>query len=256
MGLDVYSGPLCRYYSGDWETENARSNRESGLQFTTVRMQPWAFERPAEALEDIEDWRTSLHHEWRPELIRGELVWDESERLPYLSHKIDWEGLHSLIFFLCCLQSPQFERPRTLPENFEDSEIYEAASRDYGESLLAALEAHAYLPSDESFLMPAEDPVGTELFFSSTGRLRSTLDWINAQAWNADRETLNAWLRAQLPAATAAMIAEDGHVKIVPPESGVRNDDRLEHAAQYAYAVLNRVLSFSEKHKVPIRYDW
>ena len=57
MGLDIYSGPLCRYYSGDWETENARVSRESGFRHTIIRPQPWAFERPAEAIEDIEDWR-------------------------------------------------------------------------------------------------------------------------------------------------------------------------------------------------------
>ena len=255
MGLDVYSGPLCRYYSGDWETENARVNRESGMQFASIRMQPWAFERPSEALDDIEDWRTVLHHDWRPDLIRGELAWTEHEKLPYLTYMMDWEGLYSLIFFLCCLQSPEFERPTSLPENFEDTEVYDAASRDYASSLLAALEAHAYLPSQEHFLMPAEDPVGNELFFTSTARLRSTLDWINSQAWNADPETLQAWLKAQLPAKMTET-GENGSMASAGAQHGIRNGDRLEHAAQYAFAVLHTMLDFSDRHNVPIRYDW
>jgi len=256
MGLDIYSGPLCRYYSGDWETENARVSRETGRQYATLRAQSWAFEQPAEALEDIEDWRTCLLQEWRPDLIRGELAWNEGESLPYLTYKIDFEGLYSLIFFLCCLQSPGFERPGNLPDNFEETEVYAAASRDYGASHLATLEAHAYLPSQERFLMPANDPVGTELFISSTGRLRDALDWINSQAWNADRETLDTWLRAHLPAETIVELTADGNLQTVLVADDLRNDDRLEHAAQYGYAVLDRMLRFSEKHNVPIRYDW
>ncbi len=256
MGLDIYSGPLCRYYSGDWETENARASREGGFRHATLRPQPWAFARPAEAREDIEDWRIWLQQEWRPALIRGELAWAEDEGLPYLTYKIDYEGLHSLVFFLCCLQSPSYKRPERLPEDFEHSRVYNAACGDYTESHLAALEAHAYLPSQEDFLMPMEDPVGNEIFITSTSRLRAALDWINARAWNADRETLEAWLRGHLPADALLELDRAGDLCIVDASQYIRNNDRLEHAAQYAFAVLSRMLAFSEQHNVPIRYDW
>ena len=37
MGLDVYVGPLIRYYTGDWETIVQQIGRETGMQKASGR---------------------------------------------------------------------------------------------------------------------------------------------------------------------------------------------------------------------------
>ncbi len=37
MGLDVYVGPLSRYYGGDWETVIQQAAREGGFEVEVIR---------------------------------------------------------------------------------------------------------------------------------------------------------------------------------------------------------------------------
>ena len=46
VGLDVYVGPLTRYYLGDWETVVQRLGRERGFPVKTIR--PSADQQSAE----------------------------------------------------------------------------------------------------------------------------------------------------------------------------------------------------------------
>ena len=59
MALDIYVGPLVRYYRGDWETVAQRWSRESGVPLTVIR--PAGEPEPPMAVPDviemITDWR-------------------------------------------------------------------------------------------------------------------------------------------------------------------------------------------------------
>jgi len=37
MGLDVYVGPLSRYYAGDWETIVQQAGRQQGVEVQVLR---------------------------------------------------------------------------------------------------------------------------------------------------------------------------------------------------------------------------
>ena len=63
MGLDIYVGPLCRYYTGAWETVVQRYGRETGTSVYIVRATPAsddAITDPRLAVAFLENWRSSL----------------------------------------------------------------------------------------------------------------------------------------------------------------------------------------------------
>ena len=62
MGLDVYAGPLSRYYAGDWLTVVQQLGREQGIA-VEVRRPAQADEGitdPEQVLERILEWRAGL----------------------------------------------------------------------------------------------------------------------------------------------------------------------------------------------------
>src|SRR5687768_14062080 len=95
VGLDVYVGPLTRYYTGDWETIIEQLGREGAFAVEVVRPdgedQGERLTDPAEVTELVLAWRTALSA-----AIGQELEWIEDPSAPVFTDKPAWDGYGSL----------------------------------------------------------------------------------------------------------------------------------------------------------------
>ena len=104
MGLDVYVGPLSRYYAGDRETIVQQVAKGSGIAVEIVRPKPprrgWFkklrdglhFFRPT-AEESVRRWRNRL----RRELGISDLDWNEDPETEYMTDKPAWDCYGALV---------------------------------------------------------------------------------------------------------------------------------------------------------------
>jgi hypothetical protein len=91
VGLDVYVGPLTRYYCFDWETILQQAGRQEGREVQILRPPGFVKPDPHEVLEAVASWRKSL-----ADAIGVPMRWDESAFGPYETDKPDWDGYHAV----------------------------------------------------------------------------------------------------------------------------------------------------------------
>jgi len=97
LGLDVYVGPLTRYYTGDWKLITQQAAEAEGVEFHVIRQN----ERPPDAITDqgqvlsaVTAWRDALVAAAGGDLPR--LDWDDSPTREYFTDKPDWDGYWAL----------------------------------------------------------------------------------------------------------------------------------------------------------------
>ena len=251
MGLDIYAGTLARYHTGSWETIMQRTAREQGM---NVRM-VYAGESPARLSEPlapltVSRWREHLESKYH--LLNG-LSWSEDTSTPYWTDKPDHDGQRALVLAAAHTEHSEFELPTALPESMEVNPAYFAASRDYVNSIIAILECHLFLPSEEDFIFSEDDAVGVRRVTTSTANLAWALDAVNTFCWQASEAQFTEW-RKRGPASVGPVVEfEDG--MIVREDEVQPSTEPFQHAAQFGFAVYNEALTFSRKHNVPILTD-
>src|SRR3954471_11068140 len=100
MGLDIYVGPLCRYYAGDWETVVQRRAREQGIALNVVRAQPAsadALRDPKDTLPIVTAWREGLALALKDEGVS--LFWQEQPDGIYFTDKPAWDCYGDLLLW-------------------------------------------------------------------------------------------------------------------------------------------------------------
>jgi len=122
MGLDVYVGPLSRYYAGDWETIVQQVAKGSGIAVEIVRPKPprrgWFkklrdglhFFRPT-AEESVRRWRKRL----RRDLGISDLDWNEDPETEYMTDKPAWDCYGALVLWAAYDELPA-QNVATLPK--------------------------------------------------------------------------------------------------------------------------------------------
>jgi hypothetical protein len=95
MGLDVYVGPLTRYYAGNWETIVQQRSKQFGIPVAIVRPRQGLFRRlfdrlslrPPTAETAVRRWRDTL----RRDLGIADLDWNEDLEVDYETDKPAWD---------------------------------------------------------------------------------------------------------------------------------------------------------------------
>jgi|EndMetStandDraft_8_1072994.scaffolds.fasta_scaffold250530_2 hypothetical protein len=246
MGLDIYAGPLARYYTGSWETIMQRTAREQGMKLRVV----YAGESPARLSEHlaphtVSRWRDHLRSKYR---IPNGLIWSEETSTPYWTDKPDHDGQRALVLAAAHAEHPKFELPTALPDDMEKDPAYFAAGRDYVNSIIAVLECHLFLPSEQNFIFSEDDPVGIRRVTTSTANLSWALDVVNTFYWRASEAQIAEWGKRG-----PFVESEDG--KIMHNDGVPSSTEPFQHAAQFGFALYNEALAFSRKHNVPILTD-
>jgi hypothetical protein len=196
-------------------------------------------------------WRRRVLRKYGHLITRG-LDWPELSSTPYFSWKPDHDGQMALVLAAAYAECPHLAAPTELPRDYELDPAYGSISKDYFQSMVAILECHMFLPSDEDFVIAGPDAAGTKRFVTSTANLRRALDFVNQAHWQANAAQIDAWDKRG-PPTRKILVVEAG--KVVSDQDVVFPANPFEHLAQFAFAAYSLALKFSQAHRVPIVTD-
>jgi hypothetical protein len=229
MGLDVYVGPLSRYYAGDWETIVQQQGREHGFAVEVIRPTTAdATTDPQIARRRVIEWQSSLSDTLMGAV--GRISWTDSPTDDYVTDKPDWgpflavcllaahaDGLEAQVPERVRTGSPgrkawarlgrQTQAPEPLGHRIGRllgrSSTYAPPPRQYAQ----VVGPEIWLPLDMAVVIETNDVAGVRRSFGSAPALLAELRQLNAQTYQATDETLAEWSRnapdgdAFLPAA-------------------------------------------------------
>jgi hypothetical protein len=235
MGLDVYVGPLCRYYAGAWLTTLQREMPALGVEVQIVRpdVDPEEITDPVEAQPVIEEWRDGLQEALAGE--GAEVDWEENPEGDYFTDKPAWESYIALMLWACYREQTELQAPATCPDEWQDDPAYLASTDDEFETRYPHLlhDTEIWLPGDFAFTFTAEDPSGAEMVFGSTTRLLAELEALNNESWKLDDAHIEEHRRAGSDAGAP-----------------------LEHAARFGISVLLPLARKAVAERLPLKLDY
>lgn len=126
MGLDIYVGPLTRYYSGAWETIVQQAGREQGIPVEIIRTNEPSPDRitdPQVVEEAVLAWRTSLE-QGLGEQLGPRLEWPEGPSADYVTDKPDWDGYAAVLLLAAHDEFRAGSLPREAPREWQKERVY------------------------------------------------------------------------------------------------------------------------------------
>lgn len=128
MGLDVYVGPLARYYAFEWETIIQQAGREQGMEVEIVRPPGFRKPDPEDVLQAVTTWRKALG-----DAIGVSMRWDESAFGDYETDKPDWDGYHAVRYLALHEEFPDLPTPARIDRQTMGALENEPLERRFGE---------------------------------------------------------------------------------------------------------------------------
>lgn len=222
MGLDIYAGPLCRYYSGAWQTIIRQWGEQSGVPVAVVRpdagrglsgllsaLNGWMGRRraPLDPVQAIVSWRAGLARQHRTS--ESEWDWPEDLGLPFETDKPDFDGYGAVQLWAAYAERPEVQRPLSMPKDFANDSILEAALTG-SVSFDQILGPELWLPIANGHVFDAEDPAGKRIRIGSVFELKKQLDRLNQVTWNASDEAARNWREEEFDPENLESIARWG----------------------------------------------
>jgi hypothetical protein len=248
VGLDVYVGPLGRYYAEGPTDVVERIARQQGVPFADGELKRLAQYQDhgipegdqagprgtaqASLAEDVVrvavlSWREGLGR-WLGDRLAEPLDWDESGQAPCFTDKPSWDGYGGTLLLAAHDEHPELAAPATVSADWPDDPAYQAATAPgAGSRYEQLLTPELWLPCPFGFVVRTQDVTGEEIQIGSSVALLDQLQLLRA--------------RHRL----------DGQV------AGSGGDDhRLAPTAAAGLAVLLRLAERSVHHRVPMRLDF
>lgn len=257
MGLDLYAGPLTRYYSGNWQT----SAQQLGAQIVYADGgAPWIDEENAR--KKVRDFHSRLAAKLEPfEFILPE--WNETKDHSYETVKPDHMGREALLLWAAYIHRRDLKRPIDLPTDINGDRAYgeSAGELKYYEPHLLTLDAEMFVPAEADFALSIESPLGGKKLVTSVQSLMNTLMWINEHSWNSNIDNAEEWLERGLPHDEVYELTTESATQPLARILGFAkrkvwsSKDKLQQAAQYGFASYAKMLTFSVENNVPIIAD-
>ncbi|WP_299620565.1 hypothetical protein [Pelagibius sp.] len=257
--LDLYAGPLERYYTRRWETAAAVASRELGMPYELVfegGMDPLSLSDD-DARSAVRDFASRL----APKLhLEPHPSWEESFTGPYETIQLTQDGFAALVLWTAYLHREDLERPQKLPQDpWSDPAISEASERGYYMGPMAIFEAHMTVPGREPRITSEDDPIGRSLVVTTTAALEEAIGLVSESLSLAPDQALEI-VRLGPPATGKILAREDGGrlssskepwaMEKAPPV-----EDAVKAWAEYAVSALVTLSAFSKIHSVPIVRD-
>jgi hypothetical protein len=239
MGLDVYVGPLARYYGGDWENAGERAAREraSGPRERSAR-RPAVPKTPTRDKERIRQavltWREVLGDSLGTN-VPGPLEWDEGEDASYFTGRPGWDGFGSLVLWAAYAEHPLLRVPATLTDEWDNDPALVRCNAEGFRSRYSHLvrNVELWLPVDFAFTFEGEDVDRRRIVVGSATTLARQLADLNAATWKVGAAEAAAWARRL-------------------PENGAP----LEINARFAFAVMSDLAAKAVAHRLPMKLDF
>jgi hypothetical protein len=241
MGLDVYVGPLTRYYRGDWENAGERAARERASGTAGGRRPVPSKVLSKDKVRDRERIRLAVLT-WREILrdslgtnVRGPLEWDESEDASYFTGRPGWDGFGSLVLWAAYAEHPMLRLPASLPEEWDNDPALVRSNAEGFRSRYSHLvrNVELWLPIAFPFTFEGEDVDRRRVVFGSATTLARQLADLNAATWKVGTAEAAAWAKRR-------------------PDDGAA----LEINARYAFAVMTDLAAKAVEHRLPMKLDF
>ena len=199
MGLDIYAGPLTRYYSHNWKTVVQQWAEENGYTFNRITPdgEPADNEEelsPAEIQAAVEDWRDQILAAISQPNQPHYTPWPEDNERPYYTDKPDWDAFGAMLLVAAC-HTYEEPVPLTVEKDWDFGEHPLIARLASDEERVWSLLRGAtwWLPLTDSFLFQGPLPTDDQTMIATLGGLRKELEKLNQLAWQADEDTILGW---------------------------------------------------------------
>jgi hypothetical protein len=214
--LDVYVGPLSRYYAGAWETIVEQEGRRLGRQVDAVRRTPFPSGDLQVVRRRVIEWQSGLSDTLMGSV--GRLSWAESPTDDYVTEKLDWAPFVSVCLLAAHADGLEDRLPRLVPTGSRAMTLWDRLGRRtqapeplghrigrlFGRSSTYAppprrfsqiVGPEIWLPLDASAVIETNDALGVRRTFGANGSLLAELRQLNAQTFRASDEGLAEWAR-------------------------------------------------------------
>jgi hypothetical protein len=236
MGLDIYVGPITRYYTGDWLTIMQQIGQREGHTVRIVRNsgeEPGDAPDAATALTAVRNWQA-----WLAEEFPVPLKWDEGADLPYWTDKPDWSGFGAAVLLAAYELRPDLRPPAGQPidpRTFLNSPAVAAAAEDPSPYPTLLLGVQWWLPYDDGpVVFEAPMPTGEDRTFGGVSELVAELELLAARWDLFDEDSL-------------ARASADG-----PPGGGAS----LEDVGRFGVAAMLELARKAATHHQPLLLDY
>lgn len=233
MALDVYVGPLTRYYAGAWESLAESAARKRGAPRPTASPKATdAARTQGQIRPTVVAWRTMLAKALG-DRIDVPLDWDEGESAPWFTHRPGWDGFGSLVLWAAYAEHPTLRMPAVLPEDWDDDVALARSTAEGFRSRYSHLvrNVEMWLPVTFEITFEGEDVAGRRLVMGSVITLRRQLTDLNAATWKAAAADVQEWGR-------------------IPPARRT-----VEGCARYAFAILSNLAQRAVTERLPMKLD-
>lgn len=175
MGIDLYAGPLARYYSGEWQTQAAIWAQESDVEFETIYQgsAPVRLDQK-ESADAVQAFRMRIE----PKL--GALPsWSKASD-PYKTYQLRAEGFGAVVLAAALRHRPELKRPKTLPKSvYDHPAVAEASARGYYVGPMAAFEAQIIVPGEDPRICADVDCRGNEVIVVTLPVLQQAIEAVS-----------------------------------------------------------------------------
>lgn len=266
MGLDIYAGPMTRYYARDWLSVVQRYGAEQGMEVMIVRpgepiqrtgSKPGMLDRifrklglkkdpppgqpapnqpsNAQIQQLVTAWRDAIVGSLA-EHAQGIKPWNESIEADYDTDKPDWDGLACLILWAAYAECPDLTPPTEPTREWQhDPAFKRMAEQNGGENYQALLRnCEVWLPLDIPGTFDGPLPNEHTVTFGSVPMLLRDLERLNHATWQMDLDELASTPTGELPASANA----------------------FEYTAKFGFAILYRLTRFANDNRVPMILDY
>ena len=238
MGLDVYVGPLSRYYTGQWETIIQQYARQTGMDVQVVRPPsssrtfiPRLIERlrpKGSIFRDLGRWQADLTK------ITGIPVrWDDTFDREYFTDKPAWDCYGALLMWAAYHEHGATNYPASAENWHEDPIISHSANELHSKYRQLLANTEIWLPIDLEQPFSAKMLSGGAAIIGSSIHLDRQLRELNESTWQAGEDTISKW--------------RDERAEFGAP---------LEKSAKFGFAVMHQLADLAVQHRLPMKLDY
>lgn len=258
MGLDLYAGPLTRYYTHNWKTVVQQWAEENGFGFQRITPNGAEDVEEEESPEKIQSfvtwWQSQVLNALSQPRQTPYAPWPEDNEHPYFTDKPDWDALGAMLLVGACHVYGE-PVPPTVEKNWDYTThpLIERLSQDQERVWSLFRGASWWLPLPDAILFQGLIPTEDRVIMGTTTGLRWELEKLNDMAWQADEETILSWSRTEGYPVEGQVGPGGVFTKADIPEQAQYDTQSL---AKFAFSIFYRALLFAEEHRTPILMDY